>query len=452
MLNSHDAKKITDRIIKFAKPYGQAELILINGSSSLTRYADNVITQNVHEAEDTQLLIRLIKKNGKSARVVINQLDDSSVKQALKRAGDMADCQKQADPNRLELTPRQKYETVNGYVEATAHLTPADRARLIKDAIIECKQRNLRGSGTYSNGVDSLSIANSRGMFAHHLSSSAEFAITCLSETSSARATKNTKDVNEINTVQLARTAAEKAIKAQNAVSVPAGPYTVVLEPMASVEFLFFMAYLGFGALSYQEGRSFLSGKLGKKVMGDNINISDNAYHPAISGMPFDFEGMPKKKVSLIEKGIAKNVVYDRLTARKAKTQSTGHGLPQPNAAGPMPSALILHPADSSVSEMIASTKKGLLVSEFHYTNVLDPLKLIITGMTRNGVYLIENGVVTKGVKNMRFTESVLAALSNVELIARDAELLKGFFGGSGGFVAPALKINNFNFSSETKF
>jgi predicted Zn-dependent protease len=211
------------------------------------------------------------------------------------------------------------------------------------------------------------------------------------------------------------------------------------------------MAVHGFGALAYQEGRSFLSGKLGKKFMGENINISDDIYHPMVRGMPFDFEGMPKKKVSLIEKGVARGVVYDRLTAKKGKTHSTGHGLPQPNSHGPLPGALILHPADSSVAEMIASTKKGLLVSEFHYTNVLDPLKLIITGMTRNGVYLIENGVITKSVKNMRFTESVLAALSNVELISRDAELQKGIFGG-GGFVAPALKINNFNFSSETKF
>ncbi|MFA5794342.1 MAG: TldD/PmbA family protein [Candidatus Brocadiia bacterium] len=451
MKTDQDAKKITDRIIKLAKTYGQADIILVSGSSSLTRYADNVITQNVHEDEITEVIIRLIKKSGKSSRVVVNQMDEGTIKQALKRASDMADCQKSAEPNRLELTSRQKYEKVDSYVEATARLSPADRARLIKEAIIECKQRNLRGSGTYSNGVYSITVANSKGMFAHHLSTSAEFAITCLSSDSSARATKNARDVNEINTVQLARTAADKAIKAQNAVSVPAGPYTVVLEPMASVEFLFFMAFHGFGALSYQEGRSFLSGKMGKKVMGENINISDDIYHPMVRGMPFDFEGMPKKKVLLIEKGVAKGVVYDRLTAKKAKTHSTGHGLPQPNSHGPLTSALVLHPADSSVSEMIASTKKGLLVSEFHYTNVLDPLKLIITGMTRNGVYLIEDGVVTKGVKNMRFTESVLSALSNVELIARDAELQKGFF-GSGGFVAPALKVDNFNFSSETKF
>ncbi|MFH1226598.1 MAG: TldD/PmbA family protein [Planctomycetota bacterium] len=450
MQTAQDAKKITDRIIKLAKSYGQVDIILGSGSSSLTRYADNVITQNVHENEITELVIRLIKKSGKSARVVVNQIDDGTIKKALKRASDMADCQKQADPNRLELTPRQRYEKVDGYVEATARLTPADRARLIKEALIECQQRSLRGSGTYSNGVDSLAVANSRGMFAHHLSTSAEFAITCLSDDSSARATKNTKDANEINTVQLARTAADKTIKAKNAVSVPAGPYTVVLEPMASVEFLFFMAIHGFGALAYQEGRSFLSGKMGKKVMGENVNISDDVCHPLICGMPFDFEGMPKKKVWLIEKGVAKGVVYDRLTARKDKTHSTGHGLPQPNSYGPLPSALILHPADSSVAEMVASTRKGLLVSEFHYTNVLDPLKLIITGMTRNGVYLIEDGLITNSVKNMRFTESVLSALSNVELISRDAELQKGFFGG--GFVSPALKINNFNFSSETKF
>ncbi|MBI4713307.1 MAG: hypothetical protein HY762_08430 [Planctomycetes bacterium] len=212
------------------------------------------------------------------------------------------------------------------------------------------------------------------------------------------------------------------------------------------------MAFRGFGALGYQEGRSFLSGKLGSRVMGGNISITDDVYHPLIQGMPFDFEGMPRQKVTLIDKGVARNVVYDRLTAKKdRRTHSTGHGLPQPNPQGPLPTSLILQPGDSSIAEMIASTKKGLLISEFHYTNLVEPMKMVLTGMTRNGLYLIENGIITRGVKNMRFTESVLRALSNVELISRETELHKGFFGG-GGFIVPTLKINNFNFSSETKF
>ncbi len=450
-----EARKITDKIIHYFLPAGRhgrhgkpgaVEVIMDNSSSALTRYADNIITQNVSENNLLNVIIRVLK-NGQVARVMLNQVDDATLKQAARNCRNFV----KAQGTELGLLGKQKYAPVNAYNEQTAHITPTERASGIKEAVVEAIHNSVNISGVFSNDSSALTIANSKGLFAHYASTSAEFTCTALTPDSSGKAVKISKDYARIKPVQTARIAIDKAIKSKNPVELKAGTYTVILEPSATVELLFFLAFRGFGALAFQEGRSFLTGKLGKKIMGNNISIIEDAYHPNIAGMPFDFEGMPRKKVVLVDKGIACNVVHDRLTAKKARCASTGHALPQPNAAGPLPTNLVILPGNSSLPEMISSTEKGILISEFHYTNILDPMKMTITGMTRNGTFLIENGAITKGIKNMRFTDSVLNMLSNVELISRETELHRGFFGGSG-FVTPALKINNFNFSSETKF
>jgi len=455
MLTREEAKQLTDKIFSYGrkkingkKAADEIEVILLNYNQSLTRYANNVITQNVHESEITDLTVRLIK-GGKVARAATNKLDDESLKKLISDTAELVSYQK-ADRKMLPLPKKQVYREVDAYVEKTGQVSPHDRTESIRMAVGECEKHGLNGSGIFSNGVSCVAIANSHGLFAYHKGSEAEFSLTALTNDSSGWAKAHHKDASHINTLAVARQAIDKALKSQNPVSLPAGHYTVILEPAAVSNFMLFMALRGLGALTFQEGRSFLSGKMCKQVMGGNISIMDNVYHPQAMGAPFDFEGMPKKEVVLIEKGIAKNVVYDRETALKAKTVTTGHGLPQPNAYGPMPTNLILGTGDSSIDEMIGSTKKGVLVTEFHYTNLVEPMQLVLTGMTRNGTFLIENGQITKGIKNMRFTESVVKALSNVEMISRESKYQNAFFGG--GFVVPELKINDFNFSSETKF
>ena len=447
MLNPEAAQQIVKKIMLYSQA-DQTEVIIQNYSKSLTRYANNVITQNVHENEIMEVTIRVIK-DGKTARMTTTQVDDDSLKKVLRQAMVLLKNQKK-DPKILSLASKQKYQPLDTYVERTAKFSPLKRAQAIRNAVVECTQNNLKGSGIFSNSNTVLAIANSKKLFNYHRATEANFTLTAIGPDSNGWAGETNKDVDRIDTREIAKRAIEKALKSKDPVSLPAGQYTVILEPAAAVEFLLFMAFQGFGALLYQEGRSFLSGKLGKKLMGDNISIVDDVYHPQNLGMPFDFEGLPRQKVSLIENGVAKRVVYDRLTAKKAKKQSTGHALPQPNTHGPLPTNLILMPGDSSLKEMIASTKKGVLVTEFHYTNIIDPMKMTLTGMTRNGTFLIENGTISRGIKNMRFTESVLKALSNVELLSKDLKLCNSFFGG--GFVTPSLKINNFNFSSGTKF
>jgi predicted Zn-dependent protease len=206
-----------------------------------------------------------------------------------------------------------------------------------------------------------------------------------------------------------------------------------------------FLGYMGFGGNAFNEGRSCFSGKLGERVCGESITIYDDGLDPSFMPLPFDFEGNPRRKVLLIEKGIARGVVHDRTTAKEAGVEPTGHATPPPGAWGPYPMHLKLAPGDATVEEMIASTERGLLVTRFHYTNIAHPLRTELTGMTRDGTFLIENGKLTRGVRNLRFTQSVLGALSNVEMIGRAPRIAEGC-------LVPALKVRSFHFSGATEF
>ena len=455
MLTQEQAKKITEKVFYYSRNkkggkrlVDEAEVILVNSDQSLTRYANNVVTQNVQESNITELVVRLIKA-GKVARATTNKMDDASLKKLVNDTAELIRYQKQ-DKKMMPLAGKQTYRALDNYVDKTASFSVHDRVETIRKAVNECEKRGLAGSGIFSNGAGVLVIANSKGLFAYHKETQSELTLTALTNDSSGWANEQHKDATQINPQVVARTAIDKALRSQNPVTLPAGNYTVIFEPAAVTNFLLFMAWQGFSALTYQEGRSFLSGKMGKQLLGNNITIIDNVYYPQSLGAPFDFEGMPEKDVVLIEHGIAKNVVYDRETALKAKTTSTGHALPQPNPHGPLPSNLVLMPGDSSLEKMIKSTQKGILVTQLHYTNLVEPMKLVLTGMTRNGTFLIENGQVTRGIKNMRFTESIVKTLSNVEMISKDCKYDNAFFGG--GFVVPVLKVKDFNFSSETKF
>jgi predicted Zn-dependent protease len=193
-----------------------------------------------------------------------------------------------------------------------------------------------------------------------------------------------------------------------------------------------------------------MSGRIGRRLLDERVTILDDVRHPGTIGIPFDFEGLPRKTVTLIEKGVARSVVYDRPTAAKEGVVSTGHALPQPNTSGPLPLNLVMQPGDATLEEMIASTEEGILVTHFHYTNLLDPIPLSVTGMTRDGTFRVRNGKVRHPLKNLRFTESVVEAFGRIEAIGREAIYTHAFWGG--GTVCPPVKIRGFNFSSETRF
>jgi predicted Zn-dependent protease len=225
----------------------------------------------------------------------------------------------------------------------------------------------------------------------------------------------------------------------------------VILEPAAVSTIMQFLGYIGFGGKAFLEGRSFMTGRIGERLADDLVTIVDDPVAEDSLGLPFDFEGVPARRVALIDRGIARSVVWDRATAAKAAdAASTGHALPPPNPYGPLPLNLRMEPGTTTVDDMVASTDRGLLVTRFHYSNVVNEKETVLTGMTRDGTFLIEEGRVVGGVRNLRYTQNALEALSNVEAVGDRTEISTELF--FGGARAPAIKVRDFKFSSTTDY
>ena len=440
-------KKICDEIFNITKGT-QTEVIINSKESALTRFADNVISQNVSNT-DTNISIRLVK-NGKMSKVNFNQNKSSEIKKAVDNALYLLKNQEKNSGALGLLNPSAGItEKKDLFVKNTAEISPEFKALKIKNLAKKCKKDKQICYGTLENGYTKTTIANNLGLHLSHKESYVEYDITVKDKDGFGWAGQGANNIDIIDFDKIEETAIQKAKLSKNPLSIKPGKYTVILEPAAVAEFLMFMNFYGFGGKFYLEGQSFISGKIGKKVLSDKLSIYDNGLDGPSAGMPFDFEGFPRKKLALIEKGVAKTAVFDRKTALEAKTKNTGHGLPIPNTWGPLPVNTFVSPGKTSIGDMIKQTSKGILITQFHYTNILKPLTLEITGMTRNGTYLIENGKIKKAIKNMRFTESLLKALNNVICVGDKTTTTMSYIGKTS---VPALKIKDFNFSSSTEF
>jgi predicted Zn-dependent protease len=253
-------------------------------------------------------------------------------------------------------------------------------------------------------------------------------------------------DATTIDATAIGRESADKARATANAVAVDAGDYPVVLEEYAVVDLLDMLGYLGFSALAVQEGRSFV--EIGKRIGSDLVTIVDDGRDPAGLPMAFDYEGVAKQRVPLVDAGICAGIVYDTQTASRDGVASTGHGLPAPNPYGPFPLNQAMAAGTSSRDDLIASLDRGLLVTRFHYTNPVHPKLAIVTGMTRDGTFLVEGGRIVAPVRNLRYTQSYLDALAHTVAVSSDRKTLKGFL---GGVVVPAVRIDGWTFTGTTE-
>jgi predicted Zn-dependent protease len=292
------------------------------------------------------------------------------------------------------------------------------------------------------------------------MQTSAEISITMLAEDSSGWQKSNSPDVRNLHPLALAEMAARKAIESAKPREIPAGKYTVILEPAAVLDIVGFM-FWDFAGQAILDERSFLNNRIGTQLFGENLNIFDDVGHTLQSGSPFDGEGMHRRHVPLVENGVVKRVVYARGTAEKMKKSehasnvgaiaATGHGFLLPNEMGEMPINIVFgEPANpQTVAQMITSTERGVLVTRLWYIREVDPYEKILTGMTRDGTFLIESGKLCGGVRNFRFNESLIHMLSNVEAMGR---LVRASGEESFDMVVPAMKVKDFNFTEVTKF
>ncbi|MDD8013427.1 MAG: TldD/PmbA family protein, partial [Acidobacteriota bacterium] len=410
-------------------------------------FAGNVISQNV-AGSSVSASVRLTL-DGRVFRASFNQTDPASLKKTMERA--LAALKLQKKEKGLLPLPRPRAlppAAARLYSPATAALKPSFRAARIAELARLCRGRGMKSYGTLENGAGRLTVANSAGVFAAHRETWAIYSVTARKGEGYGWAEQYAADAGELDYASVNRRAMDKAAASARPVPIAPGAYTVILEPSAASELILFLGYSGLGGRAWLDGRSFASGRLGRRLLHPSVTITEDALSGPAAGMPFDFEGQPRRRVTLVDRGVVKAVVHDRRTAAEAGTESTGHALPQPNPYGPMARNLTMAPGDPSLEEMIRSTKKGVLVTSFHYTNLLRPKTVEMTGMTRNGTFLVENGRISKALKNLRFTQSVTEALNRVEAVSRERELL----GGWGKILMPALKIGGFNFSSSTEF
>jgi predicted Zn-dependent protease len=424
----------------------QTEIVVMRQDSRLTRYSENYIHQNVDE-RGYQVTVRAItgKKIGTAST---NQMDLGSVVAATRQAHELSGLALQS-PDFRSLPGPEPIADAPVTVSRATQDCPADlRAAYVRRVVDMAEDKGVRVAGSMSTETLELAVANSLGVRAHFADTRATLTCVAMSADSSGYGEETSTDVARIDPTRVAERAISKCLRSRDPVAIPPGEYDVILEPGAVSQMILYLAFLGFSAEAYQEGRSFMSGRLGQKITGDNITIWDDGLDPAGFRLPFDFEGVPKQKLMLVENGVARGVAYNSLTAGKEGKKSTGHSVSQMGYTGCMPVNMLMAGGSSSVPEMIASTGKGILVTRFHYVNPVHPVKTIITGMTRDGTFLIEAGKIVRGIKNMRFTESVLGAFSRVEAISRDRALEGGFL----SIVTPAIKVKGFTFTGATEF
>ncbi len=445
MVGEAELKRIADTALS-ASMAEQTEVLVLSTHSALTRFANNYIHQNV-EQQDTDVRIRVV--SGRKIGVAgTNDTSDDALRRAVERATEMARHQKPNEDFRSLPGPRP-IASANAWSEATARCGPEERAHVAGLICGAAVKAGLIAAGAFRTAAAEMAVANSLGVWAYHRDTMAGVNTVIMGETSSGHAERVAMDVGEIDGDAVSREAVDRALRSADPVAVEPGDYEVVFLPYAVADILDFFAYLSFGAQAFQEKRSFMSGRIGERVMGENITIWDDGLSPDTIAQPFDFEGVPKQPVTFIEDGIARGVVWDSYTAGKEGRESTGHALPAGNTFGPVPSNMLLRPGAATLDDMIADVKRGILVSRFWYTRPVHPLNVIITGMTRDGTFLIENGKITKPVKNLRFTQGYVEALNNVDLIGRDTMLCQAIAGVSR---VPALKIRKWSFTGATQF
>ena len=447
------------------KTYSSAdeiEVLFYATRNALTRFANNTIHQNM--AEENVVVSVRTAFGRRTARATTNKLDDDSLKRVVQSSESLAKVQ-QPDPDLLPLPARAEGEAGEGacptrYFAETSAITPEQRADTVKKIVAIAEKNKLTAAGVFSNSESADGVFNSRGLAKWHTQTSSEISITMLGPDASGWQKANSPNVANLDAMALAETAARKARESVQPREIPPGKYTVILEPAAALDIVGFIFY-DFGGLAILDQRSFLNNRIGTQVFGKNINIWDDVGHSLQSGSPFDGEGMPRQKVQLIEDGVVKRLVYARGTAARMKQsdhkdkvgpiEPTGHGFPIPNEVGEAPMNIVFGAPSNpqTIEEMIASTDRGILVTRLWYIREVDPYEKILTGMTRDGTFLIEGGKIRYGLRNFRFNESVIHMLSNVEAMGVPVRA-----SGEESFdmVVPPMKVAGFNFTEVTKF
>ncbi len=445
MFGEPAARRLAEQALHFAQPGTQVEVVVVATENALTRFANNEIHQHVAE-RDVEVHVRVAagKRVGSAAA---NGMDDETLRRVVERATAAAALQPE-NPDFPGFPGPYHPPAAAACIESTLAATPEARAEKVAVICRRAAGAGLVAAGACSTGVRELAVANSLGTFGYHAGTHARLLAVMASDTSSGYSLRQGAAFEAADAEAVAAEALEKAERGRSPQDLEPGEYDVVLEPYAAEDVVRFIASLGLQGRAVLEKTSFAAGRLGERLLSEQVTLIDDPLDPAGFVQPFDFEGVPKRRLTLVNQGVVEAVTYDSLTAAKAGAQTTGHALLGGTVMGPIATHLQLQPGALDRTRLLGAIDRGLLVTRFWYTRTVHPLSVTVTGMTRDSTFLIERGEITRPVKNLRFTQSYVEALSRVIGVG-DKPLLAG---ESSPILTPAIAIRAFRFTGKSEY
>ena len=437
ILSESEAKALLQKVLAYSKA-DECEITLLGEERGNLRYARNeVSTSGSLINQNLSVQSSFGKKVGVAT---IDEFSDESLEKVVKRSEELAQLAPE-NPEYVSILGPQTYLKSSGFFESTAGINADKRADAVSKSLELSRAKNLTAAGFLDNQKGYTAILNSKGLFAYYPSTSVNFSLTVRTPdgTGSGYIARGYSDVNKLDTAAATTIAIQKAMGSMNAKALEPGKYTVILEPTAAAVLLENI-YFNFDARSADEGRSFLSKpggktKLGEKIVDERVNIYSDPLHPDLPSSPWAGDGQPLGKTSWIEKGVVKNMIYSRYWAQKNNVKPV-----------PSPSNVIMEGGTATMEELIKSTKQGILVTKLWYIREVDPQTLLLTGLTRDGTFYIENGVIKHPVKNFRFNESPVIMLNNLETLGKSERVVSTE--SDRNYMVPPMKIREFTFSS----
>lgn len=435
ILTEAEAKRYMEKVLSFSKA-DECAVNLSGYKSGNIRYARNTLTTS-----GAQSGISLVIQSSFGKRMgtfTTNELTDAALEQAVRRSEELAKLAPE-NPEYVKNLGRQSYLSSKTHFESTANITAEYRATVAAAGIAPCKQNgNLTAAGFFQNTESFQAMANTSGAFAYQLSTAVEFNLTVRSNdgTGSGYVYRDVNDIDKFDAVSASQIAIDKALQSREPKAIEPGKYTVILEPSALVsdEGLLNQMIANMDARQADEGRSFLSGKggqtkLGQKLFDERVTIYSDPQHPDVPAQTWSPDGRPQEKVIWIENGVVKNLYYSRYWAEKKNVKAV-----------PFPANFIMQGSNASLEDLIKDTKRGILVTRLWYIREVDPQTLLYTGLTRDGTFYIENGKIKYPIKNLRFNESPVIMLNNLEALGKPMRML--------GNLVPPIKVRDFTFTS----
>ncbi len=435
-------------------PADQAEATLLVQDHALTRFANNSIHQNVAK-QNARLAVRAVV-DGRVGGAVTNLLDDDAQRRVAEQAAAIARLQA-PDPEFLGLPAGRAWREAVTFYEATAATTAGQRADAVGVVVDAASRLGFQATGAFATEMGELAIANTAGVAAF-----APLTLASLRTVVDAGhgqdigvhtgyADAISRDTGQIDPQAVAARAVEKCAQNRDPQLLPAGRYVTILEEIAVADLLHFLARLGLSAQAVQEGRSFAAGKMGQPVCGENLTLWDDAADSRGLALPFDWEGVPAERLELISSGVLRGLAHDSRSAAKEGRPSTGHAMSKLFdrwSPWPAPTHMFIAPGDVAREALVAGVEHGVLITRFHYTHCPEPQRLVATGTTRDGTFLVKDGRIAGAIRNLRFTQSVLETLANIEAVSSTAELHRDWWGSAAHHV-PAMRVRGFNLAGD---